>query len=177
VAGAPFVKLVPSKTPKSLAGNIGLTRLSWRYGRGRHAANLNFGDCCLAPIKWIERLARKIASAGADIVVLECARAFAQAEFDLAQVRRVKAAAMPRVMTLIGFETPGASRPPGPLKAGEAGRLRPPDRPTTQPDGTADAIQMALSGLIRLDRYERHAATRRARFLHIFMDRKRDNTI
>ena len=37
-------------------------------------------------------------------------------------------------------------------KAGEAERVEIQGGPTTQPDGTADAIRTALSELIRLDR-------------------------
>jgi hypothetical protein len=102
----------------------------------------------------------------------------AQAEFDLAQVRRVKAAVMSRIMMPGGFETPDASRLPGrpsqspeKPKAGEIERT--PGRVTTQPDGIADAIQLALSELIKLDRYERRAAARRARALHILLERRK----
>jgi crotonobetainyl-CoA:carnitine CoA-transferase CaiB-like acyl-CoA transferase len=116
-------------------------------------------------IKRVERLARKIAGATADIVTIEWARTLAQAEYDLAQVRRVKAAVMSRIMTLGGLETPDASRSLDQLKR-KAERLETSGTPIPPPDGTADAIQMALSELIKLDRYERRAARRRARALH-----------
>jgi hypothetical protein len=74
---------------------------------------------------------------------------------------------MSRVMLTGG--TPNASQSLGQLTSGEA---ETPGMPTTQPDGTADAIRDALSQLIRLDRYERRAAARRARALHILLERK-----
>jgi hypothetical protein len=82
---------------------------------------------------------------------------------------------MSRITTLGGFETPAASQSPGKRKAGEAERVETQGAPTTQPDGTADAIQTGLSGLIRLDIHERRAATRE-RALHILLDRKSNGT-
>jgi hypothetical protein len=78
---------------------------------------------------------------------------------------------MSRIMTLGGLETPDASRSLDQLKR-KAERLETSGTPIPPPDGTADAIQMALSELIKLDRYERRAARRRARALHILLDRK-----
>ena len=62
------------------------------------------------------------------------------------------------------------------LGDGEGERVETPGIPTTQPDGAAGTIRIALSELIRLDRYERRAATRRARALHILLDRQKDRT-
>ena len=47
--------------------------------------------------KRIEKLARKIAGNTTDVVILECARDAAHAEFDLAQIRRVKIALIERM--------------------------------------------------------------------------------
>ena len=159
-----------STGPRSRAGRKRSSRNSFRHG-------LAAGVITNAErIKRIERLARKIAGVTRDIVTLECARAIAQAEFDLAQVRRVKAAIMSRVMSLGGFETPNASQSLGQPKTGEAERVKAPGMPTKEPNGTADAIRIALSELIILDRYERRAAARRARALRILLDRKKDRT-
>ena len=154
-----------STGPRSRAGRKRSSRNSFRHG-------LAAGVITNAErIKHIERLARKIAGATTDIVTLECARTIAQAEFDLAQVGRVKVAVMSRI-TLFGRSgTAAASQSPGQRTRGEAERVGTSGMPTTQPDGTADAIQMALSELIRLDRYERRAAARRARALHILLER------
>ena len=48
--------------------------------------------------------------------------------------------------------------------------------PTTDPERTAEAIRRALPELIKLGRYEGRPAARRARAMHIFLDRKRDQT-
>jgi hypothetical protein len=70
-------------------------------------------------------------------------------------------------------QSPGQlSQSPRKLKVGEAERTA--GSSTTQPDGTAVAMQTALSELIRLDRYERRAATRRERAIQILMDSKID---
>jgi hypothetical protein len=150
-----------STGPRSRAAKKRSSRNSFRHG-------LAAGGAANAErIKQIERLARKIAGARADFVTLECARTIAQAEFDLAQVRRIKVALMSRVMLTGG--TPNASKSVGQLTNGEA--------ETKQPDGTDDAIRRALSELTRLDRYERRAAARRARAAHILLERKRAKTI
>src|SRR5262249_47036349 len=102
-------------------------------------------------------LARKIAGAADDFVTLESARTIAQAQFDLARIGRLKRAAMSRVKEFGGFEMPGA---------GAAAT-------STEPDGNADAIGRGVSELIKLDRYERRAAVRRARALRNFLERKK----
>jgi crotonobetainyl-CoA:carnitine CoA-transferase CaiB-like acyl-CoA transferase len=158
-----------STGPRSRAGGKRASRNSFRHGL---AAGITTNA---ERIKRVERLARKFAGATTDIVTLEWARTIAQAEYDLAQVRRVKAAVMSSIMILGGFETPDALQSLGQLKH-KAKRLETPGGPTPPPDDSADAIQMALSELIRLDRYERRAATRLERALHILLDHKRDET-
>jgi hypothetical protein len=156
--------------PRSRGGRKRSSRNSFRHG-------LAAGVTANAErIKRVERLARKIADGASDLLTLECARTIAQAEFDLAQVRRVKAAVMSRVMLSGGFETPNASQSLGQLKSDEAERVKAPRVPKIEPNGTADAIRIALSELIILDRYERRAAARRARALRILLDRKKDRT-
>ena len=103
-------------------------------------------------------MARKIAGAGTDIVTLECARTIAQAQFDLAQIARLKVALMSRVG---GSEMTGAGTVPTLI---------------TEPDGAADTIREMLSELIKLDRYERRAAVRRERALHSFLEWKKYET-
>jgi hypothetical protein len=142
-----------STGPRSRPGRKRSSRNSFRHGLT--AANAE-------RIKQIERLARKIAGATADFLTLECARTIAQAQFDLAQIGRVKIAVMSRVN---GF---GGSEPPS------AGAVT---MSTTEHDGTADAIRGALSELMKLDRYERRAAVRRARALRSFLERKKRKTL
>ena len=137
--------------------------------------------------KIFERLARKIAGASPDILTLESTRTFVQAEFDLAQIRRVKVARISRIMAFGGsqtldddFQSPvQIKRFLNGLKRGELtlpGRVEPPAMPTTDPERTAEAIRRALPDLIKLNRYERSAVARRARAMHTFLDRKKGQT-
>jgi hypothetical protein len=155
-----------STGPRSRAGRKRSSRNSFRHG-------LAAGVITNAEhIKWIERLTRKIAGAGADIVTLEWARTIAQAEFDLEQVRRVKLAVISRIATLGGFETSDALRSEGQQTSADADRAESAAMPMTPSDGTAEEIRKELSEQSRFDRYERRAATRRERAIHILMDRK-----
>ena len=170
-----------STGPRSGAGRRRSSRNSFRHG-------LSVGVTGNAErIKHVERLAGKIAGASPDILTFESARTFAQAEFELAQIRRVKVALISRVMAFGGLETPDDDfQSPGQikrfLKRLKRGELILPDRiataamPTTDPERTAEVIRRALPELIKLDRYERRAAARRARAMRIFLDRKKRQT-
>jgi hypothetical protein len=170
-----------STGPRSAASRKRSSWNSFRHG-------LTAGVTATAErIKYIERLARKIAGASTDIVTLEYARTFAQAEFDLAQIRRAKVALISRVMAFGRLETPNddfesrqVKRFLSALERGEQilpDRIETPAMPTTEPARTAEAIRRALPELIKLDRYERRAAARRARGLRIFIDHKKETTI
>jgi hypothetical protein len=156
-----------SPGPRSRAGRKRSSRNSFRHGLAAGVIT-NGGR-----IKWVERLAREIAGAGADIVTLECARSIAQAEFDLAQVRRVKLTVMSRIAALGGFQTSDASRSQDQQTRCDVDRVETAAMPMTPSDGTAaEEIRTALSELTKLDRYEQRAATRRERAVHILLDRK-----
>jgi hypothetical protein len=141
-----------STGPRSRAGRNRSKRNSFRHGL---AAG---GQANARRVKQIERLARKIAGGTTDFVTLEYVRAIAQAQFDLAQIGRVKVALMSRVKEFGGFEM---------SHVGAAAA------PAVEPAGNADAIRGALSELIKLDRYERRAAVRRTRALRNFLERKK----
>ena len=172
-----------STGPRSVAGRKRSSRNSFRHG-------LAAGVTATAErIEHIERLARKIAGAGADILTLEGARTFAQAECELAQIRRVKVALISRVMAFGGLETEDvfqSFQSPGQIKRFLSGlkrgelilpdRVETPPMPTTDPERTAEAIRRALPELIKLDRYERRAVARCARAMHIFLYRRKDQT-
>ena len=165
-----------STGPRSGAGRKRSGRNSFRHGLAAAAT------ATAERIKHIERLARNIAGASTDVVTLECARTIAQAEFDLAQIRRVQVELTSRVMAFGGLETPVASRSLGEIKRffsgldrGELVRfdgLEPPAMPTTEPERTAEAIRRALLELLMLDRYQRRAAGRCARALRRFSECK-----
>ena len=63
-----------------------------------HGLTLNISSAAFA--KQVEKSARKIAGGSKDEIILEHARAAAQAEFDLARVRQVKLALIERVSAL-----------------------------------------------------------------------------
>ena len=123
---------------------------------------------------YIERLARKIAGDTDDAIILEHARSAAQAEFDLAKIRRIKVALIERVRAFGQFGVPQPVFPPRVtwrfLEPMIAGNLpRPFDAastmPITEPERTAEAMRRVLPELVKLDRYERRAAGRRDRAL------------
>jgi len=91
----------------------------------------------------LETLARKIAGNAVDAITLERAREIAQAEFDLARVRRAKVALIESARACAA-----ADRPP---------------MPPQDPDQSAEAVRRVLPDLRKLDRYERRAAVQRDR--------------
>jgi hypothetical protein len=170
-----------STGPRSDTGRKKSSRNSFRHGL---AAGVTVNA---TRVKQIERLARKIAGAAPDIVALEWARAIAQAEFDLAQIRRVKVALISRVTAFGEVKKAPASERIREAKrffrALDRGkligleRIKAPALPTTEPERSAEAVRRALPELIKLDRYERRAAGRRARAMHIFLKRKRSDNV
>jgi hypothetical protein len=135
--------------------------------------------------KQIETLARKIVGKTTDVITFECARTIAQTEFDFAQIRRVKVALISRVMAFGEVETPSPFRSPSEIKrffkAIDHGliipiRVETPAMPTTQPERFAEAVRRTLPELVRLERYERRAASRRDRAL-LAVCNSQDSTI
>jgi hypothetical protein len=136
-----------STGPRSGTGRKRSSRNSFRHGLGARVT----ADA--ERIKRVERLARKIAGAASDFVALECAMRIAQAEFDLAQIHRIKLALISRVIAS------GDDRTPDALGASDQ-------------DRSAEAIRCAIQELMWIDRYERRAAARRARALDTFLEQK-----
>jgi hypothetical protein len=161
-----------STGPRSGAGKKRASRNSHRHGLTAGVTSN------IERTRQIERLARKIAGNTTDGVAPEWARAVAQAEFDLAQIRRVKVALISCAMAFDGIESSATSL--GEIKRFfkglDRGELVLPERgeapamPRTEPARTAEAVRRALPELVKLDRYERRAAGRRARAAHLFLD-------
>ena len=137
----------------------------------RHGLTLSITST-VAYAKQLETLVRKIAGATNDAIVLERARAIAQADLELTQVRRAKVALIERASAF------GELDPPGPtvsqmirlLNAFQRGKLIDPKpidasatMPPQEPDRSAEAIRRVLPELCKLERYERRAAARRDR--------------
>jgi hypothetical protein len=125
--------------------------------------------------KQLERLARKIAGGAEDARILDRARVVAQAELDLARVRRAKIALIERVLAFGNLGRPQSYTPVAGairfLNAIEAGRVPKMSEqvdvsatmPTQEPDRSAEAVRRALPELLKLERYERRAAALRDR--------------
>jgi hypothetical protein len=88
---------VKSTGPRSSAGKRRARRNSYRHGLSVAATG--------SP-EQVEKLARKIAGAGADAMVLEQARTVAQAQLDLTQIRRMRASLIQRMSEFGVLDTP-----------------------------------------------------------------------
>jgi hypothetical protein len=165
-----------STGPRSRAGKRRASRNSYRHGLAAGVApTAEFA-------KRAEILARKIAGKGADAATLELARSAAQAEFDLAQIRRARVALIERMAQFAEFEVPDPlgtvhriKRVLNLIDRGLPGDLTvpaPPEMPSLEPQRSAEAVRRALPQLLTLDRYERRAAARRDRAIHQIMTRR-----
>ena len=119
------------------------------------------------------KLAREIAGNTEDPILLERARAVAQAELDLARVRRAKVALIERACAFGKLDPPrvlsSLTRIVRLLNTIDRGRPIPPkpiDSSATMPSEpypSAEVVRRMLPELRKLDRYERRAAARRDR--------------
>jgi hypothetical protein len=155
-----------STGPISGAGKTRASRNAYRHGLTLSITSTT------EYAKQLETLVRKIAGDTKDPVKLERARAIAQADLELTQVRRAKVALIERASAF------GELDPPRPtvsqmirlLNAFQRGRLIDPKpidasatMPPQEPDRSAEAIRRVLPELCKLERYERRAAARRDR--------------
>jgi hypothetical protein len=164
-----------STGPRSSAGKRRARRNSYRHG-------LSVGAAGRPGSEHVEKLARKIAGAGADAMVLEQARSVAQAQLDLIQIRRMRVSLIHRMAELGALDVAdplGTSRAVKLiLKSIDRGLPRdlsvPPalSMPSSEPDRTAEAIRRALPELLKLDRYERSAAARRDKAAGLIVARR-----
>ena len=154
-----------STGPRSSAGKRRTSSNAYRHG-------LTAGVTSSAKdAERIERLAREIAGSATDVLTLEYARDAAQAELDLAQIRRVKIALIERMSAFgefrargfdlereikLFFRGRGRGRLNAPILVEPA-----PAMPAAEPERLAEAVCRALPELLKLDRYERRAASRR----------------
>jgi hypothetical protein len=117
----------------------------------RHGLTLSITSTA-AFAKQLDKLVRKIAGNTEDAIVLERARTIAQAELDLARVRRAKVALIERTSAF------GELDPPIPKPIDDSATM-----PPREPERSGEAVRRVLPELRRLDRYERRAAVRRHR--------------
>ena len=139
----------------------------------RHGLTLSITSSA-AVAKQLDNLVRKIAGDSEDAIVLERARAIAQAELDLARVRRAKLALIERASAFGELDPPQltVTQMIRVLNAFDRGRLIiPKTMPSQEPDRSAEADRRVLPELRKLDRYERRAAAQRERAVLDLCDR------
>jgi hypothetical protein len=150
----------------------------------RHGLTLSITSTA-AFAKQLDKLARNIAGNTDDAITLERAREIAQAELDLARVRRAKVAVIERAAAFGELDPPQltVAQMIRVLNAFDRGRLiipKPIDAlatmPSQEPDRLAEAVRRVLPELRKLDRYERRAAARRDRaVLNLLVERSEYN--
>jgi hypothetical protein len=136
---------------KSTGPRSGAARKRASRNAYRHGLTLSITSTA-AYAKHLDKLVRQIAGDTKDAILLERARAIAQAELDLARVRRAKVALIERASAF------GELDPPR-LTVIDASATM----PSQEPDRSAEAIRRVLPELRKLDRYERRAAAQRER--------------
>jgi hypothetical protein len=165
-----------STGPRSTAGKKRAGRNAYRHGLSvSMSSNAAFA-------KELDRLVREIAGDTKNAIVLERARAVAEAELDLARVRRAKVALIERASAFGELDPPRPSR----VTASQLLRVlkaivRNPGEPiadgvtfpepigslatttSQEPYRSAEAVRRVLPELRKLNRYERRAAVRRDR--------------
>jgi hypothetical protein len=165
-----------STGPRSGAGKNRSSRNTYRHG-----LTLSITSAA-AFAKQLDKLARKIAGNTNDAITLERAREIAQAELELARVRRAKIALIERARAFGELDPRHEFRTVTQIKrffnALDRGRLilpKPSDSsaamPSQEPDRSAEAVSRVLPELRKLDRYERRAAAQRERAVLDLSDR------
>ncbi len=172
-----------STGPRSGAGKKRASRNAYTHG-------LNLSQSNAAFAKQVDELARKIAGPTRDAVTLEHARSAAEAELELARIRRVKLALFERASALGSLDAPKhfpsavqevrwliamdlwmteekGTRPPRPKLKDPSATL-----PSLEPQRSSEAVRRILPNLIQLDRYECRAAARRDRAIRAITKRR-----
>jgi hypothetical protein len=161
-----------STGPKTRAGRKRASRNSYRHGLSVSITSSS------AFAEQLEKLALKIAGDSEDVIILERARAIAQAELELQRVRRAKTAVVASAMACGRFD------PPPPVNSirllipfQDGGSMpKPMDHaaamPAQEPDRSAEAIRRAIPELLKLDRYERRSVVMRDRAVFDFIKRR-----
>ena len=158
-----------STGPRSATGKKRASKNAYRHGLSRPIWGAAF-------TRAVDDLARDIAGDAADPATLDLAREVAEAKLELDRVRRVKVALIDRV-SAFGRLEPARQFYSSIDEAAwimlryfgaKLWKSRPkfavdnlPPMPTEEPQRTAEAVRRALPALLRLQRYEVRAATRR----------------
>jgi hypothetical protein len=137
-----------STGPRSASGKKRASHNAVRYGLTLRLSGAEF-------LRQIDIRARQIAGNIADQIALESARDAAEAELELDRINRLKVALIERVAA---FGKLKISEPVDPL----------PPMPAEEPARSAEAVRRILPELLRLQRYESRAVTRRDRAIRAF---------
>jgi hypothetical protein len=168
-----------STGPRSARGKNRVSRNALRHGLSLglgHAEQWN---------KDLDQHARELANGCSDQITLGYARITAEADLELARIRRLKTNLVVHVTAF------GALDPPRMTSKGIIRWLKqydeggdpplslamegiPPAMPVEEPERSVEAIRRVLPELLKLDRYERRAAARRDRALRRMCERKRE---
>ena len=163
-----------STGPRSGAGRKRASRNAYRHG-----LTLSITSTA-AFAKQLDKLARKIAGNTDDAITLDCALQIAQAELELARVRRAKVGLIERASAFGELDPPQLTRA-GFIRLLNA-VLRDRDiesidasatMPSQEPDRSAEAVRRVLPELRKLERYERRAAAQRERAVRNLYDRRK----
>jgi hypothetical protein len=160
-----------STGPRSTSGKKRTSQNAYRHGLTKPISSAEFA-------REVEMLARQIAGDRADKITIERARDAAEAELELARMRRVRTALIERVTAFGRFDVPERFASPKDEAAwimqhyfgATLWKGRPkfavdplPAMPSQEPQRTAEAMRRILPALIKLNRYESRAVTRRDR--------------
>jgi len=164
-----------STGPRSGAGRKRASRNAYRHG-----LTLSITSTA-AFAKQLDKLARKIAGNTDDAITLDCALQIAQAELELARVRRAKVGLIERASAFGELDPPRltVAQMIRLIDAFDRGRpIVPPidasaTMPSQEPDRSAEAVRRVLPELRQLDRYERRAAAQRERAVRNLHDRRK----
>jgi hypothetical protein len=166
-----------STGPRSGAGKKRASGSAYRHGLTMNITSI------AAFAKRLDKLARKIAGNTDDAITLERARAIAQAELELARVRRAQIALFERASAFGELDPPRLFRSVTQIirtiNALDRGSFLPEPvdssatMPSQEPYRSAEAVRRVLPELRKLDRYERRAAVRRHQAVLHFLGRMR----
>jgi hypothetical protein len=160
-----------STGPRSTSGKKRTSQNAFRHGLTKPISSAEFARA-------VETLARQIAGDSEDKIAIELAHDAAEAELELARVRRVRTALIERMTAFGRFDVPNRFASPKDEAAwimqhffgATLWKGRPkfavdplPAMPSQEPQRTAEAVRRILPVLIKLNRYESRAVTRRDR--------------
>lgn len=168
---------------RSEAGKTRASRNAYRHGLCSSISSI------ATFAKELEQLARRIAGDTKDQLIFQHALTIAEAEQQLARVRRAKVALIQQVCAFGALERADvlivegfALKPLQVLKILAGRRITNLQRwidpaatlPNQEPDRTAEAVRRALPELVKLDRYERRASSRRHKAIMALITARRN---